>query len=240
MVNCTYADSPQRLKPLPGTAKDAKAMLDTFNHLNYVVHQLVDPSREQLLQKVTQVSNYLQTCKIKDLPEEKVIIFAFSGHGTAEDVIYANDGLKIQLEEEIKYPLTMPEAVAQVPKLFLIDACRGIDVISRRCPASEAAADRDTKSDDLVSKVPRRAVGNYYTAYATVPDHVCFETSSGSLWMPKLAKTMWDEKNESFQNIVAKVTKEVSKFEGQHQERQQSNAYDTLNVGPLYLQKKLE
>ena len=215
-------------------------MLDTFNHLNYVVHQLVDPSREQLIQKLTEVSDSLQTCKIEGLPADKVIIFAFSGHGTAKDTIYANDGQKIQLADEIIFPLTMPKAVQNVPKLFLIDACRGNDVISRRAPESEAAADRDTKSDDLVRKDPLCVVGNYYIAYATVPRHVAYETSSGSLWMPKLAKAMWDEKNESFQNIVAKVTEEVSKFEGQHQERQQSNAYATLNVGPLYLQKKLE
>ena len=52
--------------------------------------------------------------------------------------------------------------------------------------------------------------------------------------MPKLAKVLWDEKDEPFQIIASKVMREVSlQFE------QQCNSDDRLNVGPLYLQKKL-
>ena len=255
MVNCTYdqerpvlvrGENEEDLLPLPGTAEDSRAMMETFNHLNYAVHQFVNPSKGQLQQTVMEVSHYLGMCEIeKAAAVEKVIIFAFSGHGTTTnniEMLYANDGKTLQLRDEIMFPLTKETAVEHVPKLFLIDACRGIEVIAKKNRRSEsaAAANTNTKSASLFIKASSQVVGNYYIAYSTVPYHVSYGTPSGSVWMPELAKAMWKERNESFQNIVAKVTKMVGAFVGKHHEKQQSNSVDTLNVGPLYLQKRLD
>ena len=61
--------------------------------------------------------------------ETKVIIFAFSGHGTScgtsQDQIKTNDGELLYLMEEVRLPLVTHEAVKEIPKLFFIDACRG-------------------------------------------------------------------------------------------------------------------
>ena len=235
MVNCTYEHKPENLNPLPGTAEDAKAMIETFNHLNYIVHLLEDKSREEIKQKIKEVSDSLENCKKmnKEMAEEKVIILAFSGHGTTKydiELLYANDGKTLELNDEIILPLTKPGgAVANVPKLFLIDACRGNELIAKR---SSLSVD-DSKSTFPLRKTPQRLAANYYIAYATVPHHVSYATRDGSLWMPKLAKAMWEDKNESFQNIVSKVMKEVGV-------QQQSNSNNTLTVGPLYLQKRID
>ena len=227
------------MTPLRGTAKDAAAMMETFDRLNYVVHQLDNPTRAQILAKIKEVSASLKTCSLsREEAEEKVIFFAFSGHGTTEDgieKIYANDGETIQLKD-IVYRLTAPAGVQYVPKLFLVDACRGAQTLSEKGVGggSATAQTKSAPSTNFVKKLPRRIEGNYYIAYATVPHHVSWGGEAGSLWMPKLAKALWDEKDEPFQIIASKVMREVSlQFE------QQCNSDDRLNVGPLYLQKKL-
>ncbi|CAI8056697.1 Caspase-3 [Geodia barretti] len=240
LINCTYenCDNPD-MTPLRGTAKDAAAMIQTFDSLNYVVHKLDNPTKAQILAKIKEVSASLKTCSLsREEAEEKVVFFAFSGHGTTEDgieKIYANDGETVQLKD-IVYFLTAPPGVQYVPKLFLVDACRGAQTLSEKGVGGGVGAAAQTKSAPsanmgFVKKLPRRSEGNYYIAYATVPHHVSWGGEAGSLWMPKLAKALW---NEPFQMIVSKVMREVSlQFE------QQCNSDDPLNVGPLYLQKKL-
>ena len=230
------------MTPLRGTAKDAAAMMETFDRLNYVVHKLDNPTTPQIIAKVKEVFVSLKNCSLsREEAEEKVIFFAFSGHGTTEDgieKIYANDGETVQLKD-IVYFLTVPPGVQYVPKLFLVDACRGAQTLSEKGVGGGDSATAQTKSapsanTSFVKKLPRRIEGNYYIAYATVPHHVSWGDEAGSLWMPILAKALWDEKDEPFQIIASKVMREVSlQFE------QQCNSDDRLNVGPLYLQKKL-
>ena len=245
LVNCTYKSTKA---PLSGTAKDAEKMLTTFKNLNYVVHQLEDPTKSEMQAKMNEVTKSLKKCKFsKEEAEEKVIIFCFSGHGTTEENIeklYADDMETLQLKDEIIYPLTEPSSVQYVPKLFLIDACRGGDEIPGTAGGAGAALEKIAPSDDKLSskgfvrKLPRHLVGNYYIAYATVPDHVSWSGREGSLWMPKLAEAMWRETDEAFQVINAKVMRQVSEELGKAQ--QQCSSDDRLNVGPLYLQKKLD
>ena len=226
------------MTPLPGTANDAEAMMQTFDRLNYVVYKLENQTKAEITAEIKKVSASLKTCSMsREEAEEKVIVFAFSGHGTTEDnieKIYANDGGTLQLKDEIIFPLTAPSGVEYVPKLFLIDACRGDQTLTEKGGATAQAKNIPTTNTGFVRKLPRRIEGNYYIAYATVPHHVSWGGSSGSLWMPKLARALWDEKDEPFQIIASKVMRDVSlQFE------QQCNSDDRLNVGPLYFQKKL-
>ena len=243
LVNCTYENTPN-LPRLPGTAKDGKAMLDTFNNLNYIVHQLSNPTGAEIRAKMTEICQTLEKYNmLRPVAEVKVIIFAFSGHGITEnnlEKINAEDGEKIELDGEIVFPLTKPEGVQFVPKLFFIDACRGPLTVTEKGSGAQTTIPPDNEllaknNQVFVAKLAQRIAGNYYIAYATVPHHKSWMTANGSVWMLKLAKYLWED-TDSFQNIIDKVKREVSLRMGKHM--QQCSCDGRLNTGPLYLQKR--
>ena len=64
-----------------------------------------------------EVSDSLEICEIEsNAAAEKVIIFAFSGHGTTKgdvELIYADNGETVKLEDEIIFPLYSPAKFCQ-------------------------------------------------------------------------------------------------------------------------------
>ena len=77
------------------------------------------------------ISDYLKT--YNGPVENKVIMFAFSGHGCRGGrygKICANGGGQLDVDEEVLFPLTTPATVFDIPKLFFIDACRGSQTLA--------------------------------------------------------------------------------------------------------------
>ena len=210
------------MKSLTSSSVDGQEMRKTFEFLNYVVHQLHNPTGAFIRAKMKEISDYLWKNPLeRKVAEIKVIIFAFSGHGDSKgndlrQNIYANDGELIDLMEEIVFPLTKHAGVFYVPKLLFIDTSRGIEKIgSEHKPFKE----------------------NYRIDYATIPHHVSYLSGNESKWMPKLARAL-RERNDSLQNIADNVKREVHEHPGDN--KQQCESIDRLNTGPLYLQKHLE
>ena len=236
LVTCDY-DGTSGLDTLRGTNEDAKEMEATFNHLNYVVHQLQNTMAtkdgiEALLGEVSdQLANYSGSMT------DKVIIFAFSGHGCNEsqaEKIYANDGKKLDLMDEIVFNFVQHIPVAKIPKLFFIDACRGTEILTKG-GGGGGGGGLAAKSDvQYFTKGVHRVEGNYRIDYSTIPNHVSYAAGVGSLWMPKLARGLKTQL-DSFQNIADNVKKEV--YDQLGDIRQQCESVSRLNVGALYLQK---
>lgn len=87
---------------------------------------------------VKQLSQYLKdyngaTCSTDG--GEKTIVFAFSGHGTNENLVVANDGEPLFLKDVVE-PLIDPKYIGdicdKIPKFFFVDACRGQKVLKQR------------------------------------------------------------------------------------------------------------
>jgi hypothetical protein len=139
LVTCDYEEN-GALTTLLGTREDARKMMKTFNRFNYTTRQLRNPTKTDVKALVKEVSNELVTYNMdKKEGREKVIIFAFSGHGCSKrkiEHLYTNDGKTLQFNDEIVFPLTRHEAVKHVPKLFFIDACRGGEIITKRVAAA--------------------------------------------------------------------------------------------------------
>ena len=130
LVTCTYKRA-RGLKPLPETAKDAKEMRKTFNYFNYRIHELQNPTKGEIKRFLRKISNYLKT--YNGPVENKVIMFAFSGHGCSGGKygkICTNGGGQLDVDEEVLFPLTTPATAFQIPKLFFIDACRGSETLA--------------------------------------------------------------------------------------------------------------
>ena len=141
-------------------------MMSTFNHCNYIVHSLRNEkaTKDGVTQVVEKVSTDLSEYDGESM--DKVIIFAFSGHGGRALEIYANDRQKINVLNEIVKPPIKHSAVADIPKLFFFDACQG----------------------EYTGKHHFTHPGNYYIAYATL--QFAYTGAAGSMWMPKLASRL--------------------------------------------------
>ena len=169
---------------------------------------------------------------------EKVIIFAFSGHGCCKgeiEYLYTNDGETVDFQDEIVFPLTKHRGVKHIPKLFFVDACRGGEILTKGA-AVTAPDEQVAKSNVYFEKGVQHVEGNYYIAYATIPHHVSYASAGGSRWMPKLAKAL--TKSDSFQHIAAKVMAEVNREVSD--KKQQCESVNRLNTGPLYLNKHVK
>jgi hypothetical protein len=237
LVTCDYKEN-GALTELLGTREDARQMMKTFNRLNYTTCQLLNPTKTDMKALVKEVSNELATYNMDEREgREKVIIFAFSGHGCSKEEIehlYTNDGETLQFTDEIVFPLTRHMGVKHVPKLFFIDACRGGEILTK---GAAAAPDNQVAKSGKVyfEKGVQHVVGNYHIAYATIPHHVSYMDSSGSRWMPKLARALRN-RNDSYQNIVSSVMAQVNREVCGG--KQQCESIDRLNTGPLYLKKR--
>ena len=186
--------------------------------MNYVVYQLKneEATKANILELVGKVSDDLKEYN-GPVDDSKVIIFAFSGTG-GSDMIVANDGGMIDLNHDIVIPLIRYEEVLNIPKLFFIDACRGSHSHISPCAGGSMS----------VYGV------NICMDYATMADHLSYISTTESMWMPKLARALREQK-DSYQNISDRVKREV--YIGSEGKNQQCESINRLNTGPLYLQR---
>ena len=198
LINCGYEENTHSatLHPLPGTIINTSEMMQTFNQLNYVVCQLKNPNKAEIQALIKDVTDTLTTYNMtREQGENKVIIFAFSGHGCRvgnSEKIYANDEGTLDWTEDIILPLIRPRGVTHVPKLFLIDACLNI------VPEGDGASEGGRHVD--MSDRRERLTANYRIDYATIPHQISYASPGGSMWMPLLAIALREQKDDCYQN----------------------------------------
>ena len=191
--------------PLDGPRRNLENMKETFEVLRFATLPILNASKEQVLATVRAATSYK-----KYPPSYKRIAFVFSGHGD-ENVIYAHDGaVETNQVYEPLQPKNAPH-LADIPKLFFIDACRGtIDdkgIVARG-----------------KTELPRKpSYGNYILAYSTMPSMQAYETEEdGGLWMnivsnklrtshKSVLDTLTDVNGELLKrNFVVVITRPVS------------------------------
>ena len=184
-------------------------MKKTFQFLNYVIYRLQNEAatKANIQALLKEVSNDLQIYD-KTNTENKVIAFAFSGHGTSRDKrmkIVTNDGKELDIEDEIVLPLTRHKAVREIPKLFFLDACRGSERLRNKKEGGAILVPKGDFKLELTEKGIATSSGNYRIDYATIPGHVSYaDDREGSMWMPVMARAL-RERNDTVQNIAADV-----------------------------------
>lgn len=109
------------------------------------------------------------------------ILFAFSGHGLNNRFIVMQTGQQVDVQNDILNPL-LPSSIpkfGKVPKILLIDACRGGNTTDTVSTKSHLA---------LITKDTIPATGNYLLACATMPWHYSYmDRERGSIWMQEVA-----------------------------------------------------
>ena len=187
LVTCDYHGE------LPQTKRDAEKMREMFEQFEYDIHQLMgkDATNSNIEQLLKQVKNHLKGyngAAINRDGNDKVIIFAFSGHGTEDNQIQANDRELLHLHDIVR-PLVNSESplVKPIPKLFFIDACRG------------------RVRDDMTGAIE----GNYCIEFATLQNHQAAALAAESEWMPVLAQKL-RRYNDTYVNVIERVKKQIS------------------------------
>ena len=212
------------LGALPGTENDAREMMITFTKFGYEVVQLrnENATKHEIIFVLKQISQYLR--QYNEVTEGKVIIFAFSGHGTSGDRVITHDNLHLSLKDDILPPFVENPNVYTIPKLFFIDACRGSSYL-RSKNAEEDSIKTSVEKYEILKGLKHHK-GNFFIDYATIPQHVAYDSE----WMHLLAKEIRDS-NESLQNIAANVRARV-------RENQQCETVDRLRGGAFYFNKQ--
>ena len=258
LVTCDYSPGDQ-VQELKGTNIDAEAMAETFKKRNFVIYRFqnkgcvngdekIHPATKQNIKDcVREVQAELKAYHKE--AENKVVIFAFSGHGTSKkfrEYIYDNEGKALSVQDDLVRPLVTHrnKKADKIPILFLLDACRGPEKIK-----GAAAKGKKGPSDDQVEHyfggIVDEVYGNYRIDFSTIPGHVSYcVPGEGSVWMPRLAKAM-REQNGSFPDIADEVKKEVHSFvevkvkeEGKVkiiEIKQQCDSVCSITSGALYL-----
>ena len=233
LVTCDYGNDSTLKLPATSIKRDADSMKETFQKLGYDIHEAHNKSKDEIKTLLEDLYKYLKQYKgtpINQDGSEKVIAFAFSGHGLPDDMSFIDknsmtlityDRGHLSLKGDVMSHIGV-NSVYQIPKLFFIDACRGIMELRYKSSTAKAAIEVE---------------GNYRIEFATVPDHKAYATSGeGSKWMPEMARHLRDMKNESLQNIAATVRKTINdQNRRDNDDLQLCESRDRLATGPLYL-----
>ena len=216
---------------LPGVKEDGRAMDKAFGILGFATLWKPNISSEDMKVLVKSVVKYFED---NPPPKHYVVAFVFSGHGNEGDLLYGEDDEDIHLNGEIVKPLAEEHELGNIPKLFFIDACRGVNEL-------EPVAKTKKKARELIT-----AKGNYYVAYSTIPKHVAYmkpdDPKSGSAWMQILAQNL-QERSDSVSDIVETTSRELWEMYEEHSEIdkwQQPESVSRLHCGPVYLRPKAD
>lgn len=200
----------KELITLTGTQQDGQALSEVFARLNFDVCWRRNAGKFLLMQIIREVSQL----KYHAVQHYRCIIFIFAGHGCEGDCLWTQDERKVHILNEVVYPLLPKQAmeIGAIPKVFLIDACRGKKktqtvVVPRSSSTDEEVQPRGGSLCEM--NVP--AEGNFMIAYSTLPQHKAYEDGTkGGVWLFTLAKLLKEGKSlHSLECLLTDVNEEI-------------------------------
>ena len=210
-------------KQLTGTIKDGEQLSAAFSHVNFCVKRYSNVNLATLMGIISEVRS-LKWDKVKDY---SCIAILFAGHGTQSDELVLQDGSLVHPRKIIS-PL-LPGKLSHlgiVPKVFLIDACRGSNtthsVLVPRGPSERGGT--------VLEQLQVPSEGNYLIARSTLPKCKAYETGEiGGLWFHTLADYILNMEQEmSLDDILSKVNGRIVNEHG-HRSLQQPERMTTIN-----------
>lgn len=231
VANDDYSQSPPhlRLENLPGAARDGQALSQALGGLNFAVHLVKNISRHALMQLVHEMSR-LRYHMVKDYC---CILFVFAGHGCEGDYLYMPSGEKVQVAGEVVGPLVpaSSQEIGNIPKVFLIDACRGSGDTDTVLVPRSSLAGGGARGGTLIDRIRVAAEGEYLLAYSTLPRRKAYEVpGKGGVWLSTLARLINERQHlQSFEGLLTKVNEEVKgRLQGE-KSFQQPERYSRIN-----------
>ncbi len=199
-TNCDYIE-------LTGTKVDAQAMDKAFKELKFdtLCEQNVDRGRfMRLVCETARCTNYPRNCKC--------IALVFSGHGRENNCLIMQDGEKVKINEIVEQflPRKAP-AIGDIPKLFFLDACRGLEQMHAVTVPRGAGTKLEVlqKGGNSMATLQVPAEGNFLLAYSTMPSYKAYEMhGKGGIWMTTLAEKLRSSR-KSVDDILSLVNEDL-------------------------------
>ena len=174
--------------PLPFTEIDGNDIEAALKCVGFAVHRVDNLDKKAMIATITEAAQYAS------YPSSyKMFAFAFSGHGGDHGNIFGNTFEAVNIENDLLEPLfsrsldSDKHGMVTFPKLFFIDACRGLK--------EEHSPPKD---------------GNYLLAYATLPKFNAFGNKDGSYWMPEVAAII-ERDHECLSSELTSVNAQLQK-----------------------------
>ncbi|XP_021709833.1 caspase-3 [Aedes aegypti] len=124
IIHNLFKNNPKRIRT--GSQHDYKLLKDFFNELNAeVIHDCQDL-------KVIEVKTTMEKIKKMDFGAYSCLIIVIMSHGDIQNQICALDG-NYNLDDDIVQPTTANKSLKRKPKIFIVQACKGPNLIEADC-----------------------------------------------------------------------------------------------------------
>ena len=213
-------------RPLDGPLQDANKAQATFESLNAECVTVINASAAELIAKCSSLGSRPHPKKFK------WIVFVFSGHGENDDMIVAQDGVNVRVQELVNLFQSQPSLI---PKIFLFDACRGNEttntVIVPRgsVDTNNGMVERGGKPLNTL-KLPEYC--NILVAFSTLPRKKAYEFKGG-LWLSQLLDRLATQ-NSSVTDILNEVNSDVISFYQDMEGFMQQPQYTSTLLGNVF------
>ena len=202
---------------LPGGKRDEESLKVLFTTLGFEVKTHQNLTGNEMTRKVESYSR---------IEHNGVFFLVILSHGTLSNNIDAvigtdSEPVEIRCLESFFYASNCP-SLHGVPKIFMIDACRGNRqerVFKPKTASGMATKSSGTSLTQQDSAVPGTDSGHFIIVYASTHGNVAFTTNSGSqLTQTFVRVTTEASPDKSFTKIIQEVKARV----------QRSNAHQTV------------
>ncbi|KAI5621099.1 caspase-8, partial [Silurus asotus] len=198
------------LKERHGSEVDKKSLVDVFQWLGFETVVEENCNREQMLTALEDL------CK-RDHTKANCVVCCLMSHGY-DGGLYGVEKGKVPIKDMLdKLDGRNCISLIHKPKLFFIQACRGIQELQPACYESDDSNKSEINcSLDSDAEVPRESISersDYLVAMATVPGYVSFrEPSRGSWFIQSLCKHLQTlvPSGIDLLSILTEVNREVS------------------------------
>ena len=138
-----------------GSRKSVRKFVDTFESLGYDVYKHAFLSPEEMIKRLTE--------NIKE--KDDSFVCCIMAHG--KPGVICADGGEVKIKDLQKEVGEKCLKLRQKPKIFIIQACRGLDADEPMAPPAQDEAEED---EALSAQLSREA--DFYVAYSTTEDHI--------------------------------------------------------------------
>ena len=194
-------DFNELLPKLESGEEDEKCLIEAFENLGFDVKPHRNLNARQMRRKVEEYSQ-------KD--HEGVFILIILSHGKEGDIVYGTDEGEVKVHKLQEMFFTEKcNSLAGVPKVFLIDACRG-GKDEKRYHTPEQKSDNGTSQPGGMLSITNSS--DFLTVYASTRGNAAYTYTcehsgkSGSYFTQTLAKVIKEAKeNTDFTEIIREV-----------------------------------
>ena len=197
-----FEDS-KKFPNLDGGKEDAEALKNLFSNLQFTVEVCSNLNAHFLREKVEEYSQ---------MDHKGAFVLIILSHGGEGDVVYGTDTGEVKVHELQEYfHTTSCPSLAGVPKVFLIDACRG----NRHEKVHMHRVAKGPPTTSYHSVIGITDTADFMTVYASTCGNIAYmypndSEESGSYFTQTLVEVIEEaDENKEFNEIITEVRSRI-------------------------------